>query len=246
MNPQHLDAKSLIEAGRAERLSDAQRARTRARWELVAASASVAHGAAAAPHAAVAGKAALGLGIKAKVIAGLVVLSGVGAAITVAAPWRAAVVAPDAARVAAAVAPPRAPAASAEIAAPPASADTARDEPPVREAHAAVVPHARPVGEASSSLADEVKVLHDVQSALRAGQPARALAILDDAQSRHLGHDLAEERGAARVVALCDLGRGDEARQAARRFVRTWPASALRERVLATCPVGAPGDPTTP
>jgi hypothetical protein len=86
---------------------------------------------------------------------------------------------------------------------------------------------------APSSLAAEVELMHEVESSLRAGQPANALALLDE----HHGDEgfMGEERAAARVVTLCQLGRVDSARTEAARFLRDRPHSPLAPRVRATC-----------
>src|SRR5262249_36408651 len=63
----------------------------------------------------------------------------------------------------------------------------------------------------------ELSLLREAQGALRAGEPARALALLDAAQPA--GGALGEERDAARVLALCGAGRVDDARREAARFL---------------------------
>ena len=50
---------------------------------------------------------------------------------------------------------------------------------------------------------------------------------------------MGEERAAARVVTLCRLGRVDDARAEAARFVRDRPRSPLVERVRSTCAKGS-------
>ena len=81
--------------------------------------------------------------------------------------------------------------------------------------------------------------MHDVESALSAGQPGRALQLLDDAaKSGHggrYGGTMGEERAAARVVTLCRLGRVDDARAEAARFVVTDPVAVGRTRSLHLC-----------
>jgi hypothetical protein len=95
-------------------------------------------------------------------------------------------------------------------------------------------PHAAHPALASASLAVEVQLMHDVDSALRAGRPELALALLDE----HRGGDggfMSEERSAARIVTLCQLGRVDAARTEATRFLHDRPHSPLAARVRATC-----------
>jgi hypothetical protein len=82
------------------------------------------------------------------------------------------------------------------------------------------------------SLAAEVQLMHDVEAALRANQPQRALALLD----QHRGDGfMAEERAAAHVVTLCQLGRSDAARKEAADFLRARPRSPLAARMRSTC-----------
>jgi hypothetical protein len=66
--------------------------------------------------------------------------------------------------------------------------------------------------------------------------PTRALALLDEQDRTFVRGVLREERAAARVLALCAAQRTGEARQSAESFVRRYPASPLRARVLAACP----------
>jgi hypothetical protein len=86
---------------------------------------------------------------------------------------------------------------------------------------------------APSSLAAEVEVMHEVESSLRAGKPADALALLDAPQGNE--RFMGEERAAARVVTLCQLGRVESARAEAARFLHDRPRSPLAARVRATC-----------
>lgn len=84
-----------------------------------------------------------------------------------------------------------------------------------------------------ASLREEIALLADVQRALDHGDGAAALALLD----RHVTTDrqLTAERSAARIHALCVLGRVDEAQRAALEFVRAHPASLQRAAVERSC-----------
>jgi hypothetical protein len=96
----------------------------------------------------------------------------------------------------------------------------------------------KPSASGASSLANEIQVMHDVEASLSAGEPAHALQLLDAASKTYggrYGGAMGEERAAARVVTLCRLGRTDEARAEAARFVRDRPRSPLIERVRSTC-----------
>jgi hypothetical protein len=87
---------------------------------------------------------------------------------------------------------------------------------------------------ASASLAVEVKLMHDVDAALKSGYPESALALLDERREGDGGY-MQEERAAARVFAVCQMGRIDSARAAASRFLRERPHSPLAARVRASC-----------
>ncbi len=87
----------------------------------------------------------------------------------------------------------------------------------------------------SESLAEEVKLLVSVNSAIQsrdAEQAARLLRIYDQQFKKP---QLREERAAAGVLALCAAGRIEAARAAAKRFQATWPRSPLTARVVDSC-----------
>ncbi len=82
--------------------------------------------------------------------------------------------------------------------------------------------------------AAEVTALRRAQ-ALLARDPAVALAQLDAHAQQHPRSSLAAERDAARVQALCNLDRVDEARHAVDRFAREHAGSPLLARVRGLC-----------
>jgi hypothetical protein len=88
---------------------------------------------------------------------------------------------------------------------------------------------------APSDLDVEIALLADVNVALRAKDAALALRILDERARRFPNGALAEESEAARVFALCEIGRADEARDVAGRFLREHPRSPLAPRVSRAC-----------
>jgi len=97
----------------------------------------------------------------------------------------------------------------------------------------------------ASELAAELDLLHQVHAALRARHADRALALLDR-WGRSVGpRPLDEEAEAARVSALCQLGRDSDARVAIERFVAQWPGSPLAARLQGGCaaPDANAGDP---
>jgi hypothetical protein len=152
--------------------------------------------------------------------------------------------------------PPAVPVAEAALESPPGSEQTRREEIPATAAPASpYLPAARPVWTARAptetttgpttrdraappsgrSLDEETRALRSAIADLRDGHADRALAAIDAQESRFPDGALAEERAAARIVTLCTLGRSDEARADASRFLRVHPHSLLAGRVLASC-----------
>lgn len=84
-------------------------------------------------------------------------------------------------------------------------------------------------------LAGELALLAQAQRALARGAGDEALDALDRHARRYPRGRLVEEREAARVLALCAAGRGDEARAAATRFVARHPGSPQAARVSRAC-----------
>jgi hypothetical protein len=84
-----------------------------------------------------------------------------------------------------------------------------------------------------ASLREEIALLAAVQGALERGDGAAALGLLD----RHVTSDrqLAAERKAARIHALCALGRSGEARELAAEFSHAHPASLQRAAIERSC-----------
>jgi hypothetical protein len=126
---------------------------------------------------------------------------------------------------------------------PPSDPSTSPDVGDVTPGGTASRPAAKVRPETASSLASEVQLLHDVEAALQAGQPARALQLLDSQRGGRFSGAMGEERAAARVVTLCKLGRVDEARAEAVRFVHDRPRSPLVPRVRSTCAKGTEAVP---
>ncbi|MFT3776624.1 MAG: hypothetical protein QM820_65630 [Minicystis sp.] len=113
------------------------------------------------------------------------------------------------------------------IAAAPPSAD------PSPPSAASPPPAANPPRPPPDTLVAETQRLREAHGALQGGDPTRALALLDEQAAA--GAQLREERAAARILALCQLGKVDEARAAAARFLAESPRSPLADRVRASC-----------
>jgi hypothetical protein len=112
---------------------------------------------------------------------------------------------------------------------------------PAARPSASVMQSGRPRAEVSasaapptpSSLREEIALLTEVQAALERRDGATALGRLDQHQT--LDRRLLAERRAARILALCLLGRRQEAEQAALAFVREHPTSVQRTAVERSC-----------
>jgi hypothetical protein len=108
---------------------------------------------------------------------------------------------------------------------------------------AVVVPPARPVEappapSPSLGVAEEVRLVSAARGALREHDGARALGALDEHQRRFPRGVLAQESSAVRVLALCEVGREDEARALA----RTWFASSGNSPLAANLRRSCAGD----
>lgn len=88
------------------------------------------------------------------------------------------------------------------------------------------------------ALATEVRLIDGARAAIDGGDPARALALLDDHDRRFPGGALAPEAAALRVEALCASGRTTESQSAVRRFEARYPGSPLERRFASTCARG--------
>jgi hypothetical protein len=99
-------------------------------------------------------------------------------------------------------------------------------------------PRAR--GRAPTSLREELELLARVQAALRRGDAATALRDLD--QHRTLDEQLLGERAAARVLALCSLGRKAEGRRVRAELMQREPTSPHRSALERACVEAEPSD----
>lgn len=90
-------------------------------------------------------------------------------------------------------------------------------------------------GEIVDPLQVETDALRAAQQALRDGDSNRALRLLDEQDARFGAGLLREERAAARVLALSEEGRSEQACTEAKAFERRWPRSALLVRVRSAC-----------
>ncbi len=84
-------------------------------------------------------------------------------------------------------------------------------------------------------LAREVELLARARAAVRDGEAARALRLLDALRRAHPRGALLEERTALRVKALCEAGRAAEADRERARFLREHPGSPLAATLPGPC-----------
>ncbi len=104
--------------------------------------------------------------------------------------------------------------------------DALAPEPPVTSPRKAV---------AVDPLAEEVVILSKATSALRAGNPAEGLRLLEEHQRKFPKGRLAEERRAARIQALCALGKLSAAEAELARLAQSSPRSPHLARAQRAC-----------
>lgn len=118
----------------------------------------------------------------------------------------------------------------------PEPAAAAQEQPPrepVRKATRAT-PVDVPKPEASPE--DELRLLQRSRAAGRAGDHARALALLESHANQFPGSQFATERDKSRITVLCKLGRSDRARSVAKALRKRDPKSgASVDALLARC-----------
>ena len=118
---------------------------------------------------------------------------------------------------------------------------TSREAPPASVvAPPPVVATTTPPRASASDLSRETALLRAAQGRLAAGDGPGAMASLEMHAREFPSGILAEERDAARVLALCSLAKVEEARKEAASFVQHFPASPHLGRLHASCGFDAP------
>jgi hypothetical protein len=105
-----------------------------------------------------------------------------------------------------------------------ASAGALKPEPPLRTARLS-----------RDSLGEEVAILSRAEKALHNRRPDLALKALDEHQRRFASGALGQERSAARIQALCALGRAEEARAESIKLKRNSPNSPQTAQAKLPC-----------
>ncbi len=94
-----------------------------------------------------------------------------------------------------------------------------------------------PATPTADTLAGETSLLRDADQALRAGNAARALTLLDEHASRYPRGVLAPERNAERVLARCKLGQLDA--KGAQSYLGSHANSPFAARIVDACGLGS-------
>ncbi|MDC0740200.1 hypothetical protein [Polyangium mundeleinium] len=118
----------------------------------------------------------------------------------------------------------------------PAHQNTPAVNAPFKRPAAPIATNEPPPAPVVDPLLAETKRLRAVHGAMKEGDPEQALRLLDETSAGAEGQSLRAERTAARVLALCKLGRVAEARAEAARFLSESPGSPLADRVRKACP----------
>jgi hypothetical protein len=86
----------------------------------------------------------------------------------------------------------------------------------------------------------ELALLRRAERAIRSGDPALALILLDQLERTYPKSELGEERRAARVLVECARS-GELATPEARRFIEQHPSSVYTDRIVRACQLEARG-----
>ena len=104
----------------------------------------------------------------------------------------------------------------------------------------ATTPRAAPAPNTPDFL-EAVRWLRRAQRAVRRGEGALALGLLDELDGRFPPELLGEDRKATRVLGLCGTGEDERARQLARALLAKSPRSIYAERLRSSCAASALG-----
>ena len=103
---------------------------------------------------------------------------------------------------------------------------------PAASASSAAAPAASSApADTGSEAREEAAMTLSARQALQRGNPAGALAVLDQAQQRFPRGRMTQEREALAIESLARLGRKGEAAQRAKAFLQWWPASPYADIV---------------
>jgi RNA polymerase sigma-70 factor (ECF subfamily) len=83
----------------------------------------------------------------------------------------------------------------------------------------------------------ELDLLHEAQAAWRARDINKTLSLLDEHGRLYARSELRDERSALRILALCELGRTDDAGRLGRALIRRAPSSPVRATIEESCAI---------
>lgn len=112
---------------------------------------------------------------------------------------------------------------------------TAIESPSPSSVAPAPSPSLSPPAESAQRLADEIRLVSSARGSLRSGDASGALRTLDEHARGFPDGALTTEASAVRVLALCALGRTEEARTLAQTWLATSPRSPLASAVRRSC-----------
>lgn len=99
----------------------------------------------------------------------------------------------------------------------------------------AIPPSVRSGASSAHELEEEAALLHQAQSAWRAGQSAVALKLANEHAQRFPRSQLSNERDVLRVLSLCKLGQVDSAKRVGARLLRSAKGSPWYQSVADSC-----------
>jgi hypothetical protein len=231
MNP---DARRIIQLARQARTpsaDDKRRVRAAIALGVAATAVTVPTAAAAGASAKLAGAAGVFTGLRGIVSVAVIASTSVGAGAYL---WTHTSASRRSADVSVVSSPP-----PVEVAPPPITVSESTNPPPISPERPAETP-ARPRMAPQDPLAAELTLLHAAKQAWQDGKPQTALDLAQRHAQLYPHSQLASERDALKVFALCGLGRTSDARDLASTLLSRAPGSPFRASLEQSCAMHPP------
>ena len=231
MNP---DARRIIQLARQARTpsaDDKRRVRAAIALGVAATAVTVPTAAAAGASAKLAGAAGVFTGLRGIVSVAVIASTSVGAGAYL---WTHTSASRRSADVSVVSSPP-----PVEVAPPPITVSESTNTPPISPERPAETP-ARPRMAPQDPLAAELTLLHAAKQAWQDGKPQMALDLAQKHAQLYPRSQLASERDALKVFALCGLGRTSDARDLASTLLSRAPGSPFRASLEQSCAMHPP------
>jgi hypothetical protein len=231
MNP---DARRIIQLARQARTpsaDDKRRVRAAIALGVAATAVTVPTAAAAGASAKLAGAAGVFTGLRGIVSVAVIASTSVGAGAYL---WTHTSASRRSADVSVVSSPP-----PIEVAPPPITVSESTNPPPISPERTAETP-ARPRMAPQDPLAAELTLLHAAKQAWQDGKPQTALDLAQRHAQLYPHSQLASERDALKVFALCGLGRTSDARDLASTLLSRAPGSPFRASLEQSCAMHPP------